>query len=423
MGKEGRKSSRLNIKVKAAKRQPSRRRSSVSKEAVSNAYSIALNTLRDRYTEDGIYAGKNHFTDVWIRDCFYACWGSLSVGDTDIVKISLQSVLDYLNHNGQVPLRIGAKIFLLRYFGFKVPKQARYMDDKGFSVPTDGNSLVIITSQMYLKQTGDTAFFKENFDKFVKLINWNLTRDFDHDLLMEDGYFSTWADSVRKRGKVMYTNALHYAAFMAFSDICRRLRKTSLARHYMGVASRIKEQANLLLWNGSYYLDFLYNGTTPEMYVEFLNDNSPRDIFSSSGNVLAGLFGLADKTEQVQIQRSMESFGINDGFCTITNAPKYHKKHIYPPFRLIGLADYHNGLQWLWLGCVDAVFKYRAGFRKEAYAVLNGISKKIVEYGGVYEVYDNGKPVKRLFYKSEEYFAWSSGLFVWACNECGLVSN
>ena len=82
---------------------------------------------------------------------------------------------------------------------------------------------------------------------------------------------------------------------------------------------------------------------------------------------------------------------------------------------------YHNGLEWLWIGCVDAVSKHTSGLKKEAEEIVTKLASKILEFNGVYEVYQLGKPVKRLFYNSESYFAWSSGLFVWACKELDLI--
>ena len=82
---------------------------------------------------------------------------------------------------------------------------------------------------------------------------------------------------------------------------------------------------------------------------------------------------------------------------------------------MLGLSDYHNGLSWLWLGCASALAKEKAGLEKEAVEILNTIADMIVDYGIVYEIYDNkGKPVKRPLYKAEYPFAWSSGMFLYA---------
>jgi len=79
------------------------------------------------------------------------------------------------------------------------------------------------------------------------------------------------------------------------------------------------------------------------------------------------------------------------------------------------MKDYQNGMSWQWLGCMNVVSKQKAGLKKEANDLLCKISEIIVKYDGAYEVYENtGKPVKRKFYKSEQPFAWSSGLFIYA---------
>jgi len=378
---------------------------------LKKAYELALKTLKDQYTNDGIFAGKSHFSDIWLRDSCFASFGSLTVGDKDIVKTNIKTVLSHLHENGQVPLRVGQKWILLKFLGFdaKIP-QPRFMEDKGVSTPTDGNSLLIIVAQKYFEQSDDRTFFTENFETFKKIMDWNFTQDFNNDLLMEEGPFAGWADSLKKKGTVLYTNVLHFSALQAFSRICEALNKPTDARHYLHLANCVKEKINTVFWNGSYFIDWL-------------EGKKKHDFFSTDGNVLAIVFGLTNLQQAKKIQAYIQKFELDSGFSTHTNFPKYGLKHIYKWFIPIRIHDYHNGLEWLWIGCVDAVAKSSIGMKKEAIALLERIAKKIVEYEGVYEVYDKGSPVKRLFYKSERWFAWSSGLFVWACNTVGIVSE
>ena len=51
------------------------------------------------------------------------------------------------------------------------------------------------------------------------------------------------------------------------------------------------------------------------------------------------------------------------------------------------------------------------------------MAKKMDEYNGVFEVYFKGKPLKRPFYSSARNFAWSSGLYIWACETIGFDPN
>ena len=57
------------------------------------------------------------------------------------------------------------------------------------------------------------------------------------------------------------------------------------------------------------------------------------------------------------------------------------------------------------------------GRKDKAMKVLEKISQIIVDYGHVYEVYQEGKPVNKMFFKSEVPFAWSAGLYIYACNK------
>lgn len=375
-------------------------------QLIHTAYTIALINLRNSYRKEGIYAGRRHFSDMWTRDSLFACLGALSVQDFHIVKKNLLTLLHYMKEDGQIPLRIGEKYFLLKYIGIKLPNKVRYMEDKEISIPCDGNSLFIIAFEEYLSKTNDTPFAKYQFENLKKIMDWNLSQDKDQDLLMEETGYAGWADSLNKKGKVLYTNALHYKALESFSHICGILKHDDLEKHYRDLADQVRETINQYFWEKHYYVDQI--------------NRKKRYIFSTDGNLLAILFGIADSKQAGLILETIQDFQLNTSFCIQTNYPKYTPYEIYPPFLVIHMEDYHNGLIWLWLGCLHAVVIFRLGMKKEAKEILLKLAQKIIDFKGVYEVYDKGKPVRRFFYKSEQGFAWTSGLFVWACKQMGL---
>ena len=215
------------------------------KRELKDAYEIALKTLRGRYQEHGIFAGKSHFSDVWARDSFYASLGALAVQDFDIVKRNLESHFTFLADDGQVPLRIGQKHMLLKFMGIdaKVP-QARFIDDKGFSRPTDSNSLCLILAEKYLKESHDLTFISTYFDQLKRIVDWNFAKeqDPDQDGLIEQGPYACWMDSLKKRGKVMYTNVLHFKATDSFVSICKTLKKDDEAAIYQRKVELIKKE-------------------------------------------------------------------------------------------------------------------------------------------------------------------------------------
>jgi glycogen debranching enzyme len=378
-----------------------------NKRLIEKAFNMALTTLRNRYTKTGIIAGKTHFSDIWLRDSCFASLGSLSVGDTNIVKTNLTTVLKFIKDDGQIPLRVGQKHMFLKFLGFTGQTKARFIEDKGVSIPTDSNSLFLIIAEKYISQTNDLQFAEQYFAKLKLAINWNFTMDQDNDLLIEEGPYANWADSLRKRGKVLYTNVLHFAALDSFSKICALVSNKKEATHYNELKNLVKDKINQLFWNGNYFIDWIHK--------------HKHSYFSTDGNVLAIIFNLADSQQSSSIQQCIHEFDLDHAFSTETNFPKYKGKHIFPLFYPINMYDYHNGLQWLWIGCADAVAKHQAGLTTEAEELLTRMAKKIIKYRGVYEVYYDNKPLKRLIYKSEQGFAWSSGMFVWACKETKLI--
>lgn len=375
---------------------------------IQKAYNIAKRDLRACYAEQGIYAGLKHFTDYWARDSLFACFGSLELGDYDIVKKTLNLFIKYQHKNGQIPLRVGDYFIAWKIFGFK-PKtkiRARYDQDKFFSHPTDQNSLFIIVFEKYIRKTKDYKFLRNNINSLRKAIQWNLSNDKDKDYLMEDKNYSTWADSLKKKGKVLYTNVLHCEALKRYSNLCKIL-KIKEATQYADLSKEVNNKINRTFWNGNYYIDWI--------------EKKPYNYFSTDGNVLAIHFGIADKEKAKKIQQSIKKFGINKGMPSKTNHPKYPSSKVSIINKSIGLGDYHNGIRWIWLGCIDAIAKHKTGMKKEARELLNKISQIIVKYNGVYEVYEpNAMPVNRHIYKSEQPFSWNSGLFIYAVKKVGL---
>lgn len=367
------------------------------------AYAIAISTLRDRYTPMGIFAGKYQFSDIWARHSNYAAMGSLLLGDFDIVKQNLKTLFDYMNKDGQIPHRIGQQYQLLKFWGIHAKKpKPRYTEDKSLSITTDNNSLQIILLDRYIELSEDIEFLKSVFEKAKKVINWNFKQDKNNNLLIEEDNYSNWTDSLKRNGTVFYTNVMHFRAVTGFAKCCKRLKKQDEANFYFSLAEKIKKELNNNFWNGDYFIDRIDRV------------GKKHQQFSTEGNVFAIIFDLATPEQSTLIHKTIENLKLNKGFTTRTCFPKYRFKDVYLPFYFMNLADYHNGLEWLWVGCADAVSKNYSNLTDLARNNLLKIAKKIVEFNNVYEVYDKGKPVQRFWYKSEKWYAWSSGFYVWA---------
>lgn len=206
------------------------------------------------------------------------------------------------------------------------------------------------------------------------------------DNLIYEWFQSGWQDSIMKSGVTLYTNVLYWEATRR-DDIARMIQRT--------------------LWNGSYFSDWM--------------DYRRHDYFDAHANMLAIIFKLANRRQAESILDVAERECWNN-FTLETNSPHYPFWRINPLNYLAGMADYQNrGCLWLQPGILYAVALYQSSRKNHAEKVLSAIERKIIEHNGVYELYEkDGNPVRRFLYKAEGPFAWSAGLFLWACRQVGV---
>ncbi|MBN2881175.1 hypothetical protein JXM83_03920 [Candidatus Woesearchaeota archaeon] len=352
---------------------------------------IAISSLRSNYTKLGIYAGASHFKNYWARDSLYASLGSLELGDYNIVKSNLELFLKFTK-NGQVPLRIGDKNIFLSFLGIHSKKlEPQYNQDKGINYAGDSNSLLLIIANEYYKKTKDKEFVKTNKKTLEEILAWNLDKIDDNNLMWTDKY-ATWHDSVKKVGYTLYNNVLLYQSLIEAQE---------LLRIKIEQASDVKDAINKRFWNGIFYDDW---STKTRNY----------SIFVPYENFLAILTGIADKKKANSIINFEKELKLSDKIPSLTNFPNYPKEEISLRLRLAGMGDYHDySLSWLFIGLTKVAALNKLNNTKDAKETLNKISKIIKKYQNVYECYDkNQNPLKRLFYKSEEKFAWSSGFYI-----------
>jgi hypothetical protein len=169
--------------------------------------------------------------------------------------------------------------------------------------------------------------------------------------------------------------------------------------------TQVKNKINELFWSGEHYIDWIdLNG-------------KHYNYFSTDANALAIIFEIANNEKSKHIEEAAHIFEIHDVPSKCVH-PNYPTKFISPLLKLIGLGDYHNGISWLWLGCISALSQNKAGKEKNAKILIKKISDLIEKHNAVYEVYEeSGVPVKRFLYKSEYPFAWSAGMYVYAYNK------
>ncbi len=387
----------------------------------NEALNIITYSLRSCYANHGILAGKHQFSYYWARDSFFASLGSLVLKDYNIVRKNLSLFLKF-TRDGMVPLSIGDSMLkiltqlVFNHYSFPQPKKLIpcYKNHHFYikrTVPLDVGSLLIITMREYFKHTHNFHLLKSNINTLLKIINYYNAHIDDNGLIV-DQPSSSWDDSIMRHTPSIYTNTLHYKALIDLAFLIQKSELNNLKKHISELnnkAVNIKKSINTLLWNKNlgFYSDSL----------DFKNH------FSTPGNLLAIIFGVADKNKALKILNYIDDNKLNYPVPTKTNHPSFPNNKIYPLIKLVGLRGYHNNnLAWLWIGALELIARARLGLDYKF--LLSRIILVINKHKGVFEIYDkNGRPFRNLFYQAEYPFAWSSGLLLYAFNKLNLLSN
>ncbi len=358
------------------------------------AIEIAKRDLRACYASNGIFAGRGHFQQYWCRDSFFASLGASAIGDLSVVKKQLYFFLLNEKKNGKLP-------------GLITPRGRPEYRPLLLSNPVDGNALFVIAFSDYLRRSGDKKFARENFAGVRKAMEWVEGHDWNHDMLIEEGLLANWADSLFKCWKVLYSNVCYCRALEEFAAIAGALGEKALAGRYEKKAAGVKKEINRQFWLQEYYADWI--------------DWKRHENFSSDGNVLAIVWGIADGEKGARIEEFVAE-------KKLTEVPMRTCYPNYAPWRVATFFTfpskafyYHNGLSWPWLGAMNAIALQRLGERKRAGKEMERIAELIVGQGTVHEIFDeSGKPVRSALLKSEHPFAWSAALFLLAAEKTGI---
>ena len=208
-----------------------------------------------------------------------------------------------------------------------------------------------------------------------------------------------WNDTALKWGNLLYSNIIYWYMYDQLSTWTNKIDRVwhkQLVKKKNLIGLALKER----LWNGKYFSDWF--------------DYKRQDYLYPFGNCLAVAWGLTNKKESESIINECEKLRI--AFTLETNFPKYPFWRIDPLQRLIGTANYQNQSTLWWQPVISylAALK-KVGKKSEVQLIENEIITKIFKDKKIYECYErSGKPYNRLYFTSEQPFAWASGMLLWA---------
>ncbi len=352
-------------------------------------------------------AGLRNFREPWARDLGFASFGLIELREFQVTKEALEVFLINQNPAGQFPVKVHSTNVLDRYLHsfFKreqpnrAPIRPKYVTAHN-TISLDGNAILVIAILNYANRTGHSDFIRTHWPALKRAISWLETHGREDDGLLHQGASADWADSIARRGRVLYTNVLYWKALHDLAETALKFGYGPDQVYFTSRSKHLKSSIADHFWRA----DLGY-------YVT----NQIFDNLSSSGNLLAIAWGMTTPAQANSILDRMNEFDMADPVPTRTAHRPYPNKFIAIENRLGGIAHYHTSAAWLWLGAWHVIALARMERLEEAERLLVRISKVIVRDGAVHEVYaPNGQYLSTFWYTSEAPLTWSAGMVTYA---------
>jgi len=358
-----------------------------------------------------VHAGYRNFSESWARDFGFAAFGLLTLKEYDPIKQTLEAFFWHQTPDGQLPVKLHSvgvvTRFLHSFFEREQPTEVllkpKYLSGHG-APSLDGQALLVIAALAYSQETGNKVFLEDHWGELKAAMKWleNYLKGPEGDPLLHQGAFADWADSIARRGRVLYTNIVYWKALSEMAVAATQLDLQPEAVYYFTRAENVLRAINQHFWRE----DLGYFITSDELKQ-----------LSSDGNLLAIAWGLANHEQAERILKVMEEAKMADPVPTRVTYPSYPKQLIALENLLGGLASYHTSASWLWLGAWHIIALVGTSHLEEAQKLLARTLEVIVRDRQVHEVHaPSGRPLSSIWYTPEAPLTWNAGMIIYACH-------
>lgn len=370
---------------------------------------IQTRRLTNTVTKEIVHAGYRNFSESWARDFGFAAYGLLALKQYNPIKETLEAFFWHQTRDGQLPVKLHSlgivTRFLHSYLGreqsYEILLKPKYLSAHG-APSLDGQGLLVIAVLAYVHETGNVAFLEKNWDKLRLAMKWlEGYRQGADDPLLHQGAFADWADSIARRGRVLYTNVIYWKALAEMAIAAMRLDLQQEAVSYFVKAERVLRGINRYFWRA-------------DLGYFITSDQLPQ--LSSDGNLLAIAWGLAKPDQAESILHIMQQARMAEPVPTRVTYPSYPRQLIALENIVGGMASYHTSASWLWIGAWHVIALVKTGHMDEAQSLIARIFEIIIRDRQVNEVHaPNGKPLSSRWYTPEAPLIWNAGMVIYAC--------
>jgi glycogen debranching enzyme len=346
--------------------------------------------------ELGLLGSNQAYQQVWARDsmiCGFALWLTQNPEGRAIHARSLETLRRFQSPLGKIPHNVGmtgiADPALIAHGGTlgQSLDESIAVEDTIHAGCVDGNLWYIIGQYYDFCLRKDIDVLRAAWPSLENALLWLRYQDSNECGLLEVHEAMDWADLFANRYNVLYDNVLYFAAWQCMGQLAIALEKD--AQFYFDTAADVRRKVNSLLWVGpeeptdydwirAERKEWLYPRRRVEtelverpFYLPYMGFREYADRFDTLGNLLAILFGVADKPKAEKILDYIQGCGLNEPFPV---------RALYPPiqpgekdwreyYRVRNLNQpnhYHNGGAWPFIGGVYVAALVQAGKLEEA---------------------------------------------------------
>ncbi|MBV9281254.1 MAG: glycogen debranching protein, partial [Chloroflexi bacterium] len=308
----------------------------------------------------------------------------------------------------------------------------------------DGALWYIVGQYANFVSTGERELLEGAWESLEKALLWLRYQDSNECGLLEVHEAMDWADLFVNRYNVLYDNVLYFAAWKCMGELAGALGHSP--DFYRDHAADVHRKVNTVLWIGPEEpRDWEWIGTTRRewlytlrrietdlverpFYLPYVAFRDYADRLDTLGNLLAILFGVADRPRADKILDYIRGCGLDRPFPVRALYPAINPGERdwrdYYRVRNLNLPHhYHNGGAWPFIGALYVAALVQAGRQQEARAQLERLTEmnrrgKTREWG--FNEWFHGLSGRPMGYDCQ---SWSAALYLFAldCVECGRV--
>ena len=351
-----------------------------------------------------VCAGFRNFREPWARDFGFASFGLITEGRSDVVQDGVRLFFSHQKSNGQLPLKLHSTNLAERYlhsvFHRVQPVDSnlipRFITAHG-TRSLDSVLLLVIAWAECVLHTKDMSLAVDLHGQAVRAVKWTERYRGKRGLLRQ-GPFADWADSIGRKGPVLYTNVLWWKALKGIEQVEKMLPE---GMHHSAETSQAV---------GQRIIEHYYKPEAGYLY------QTPKDpMFTAAPNYMACAWGLTTKQQSNAILDYAQRFGMSAVVPSRVTDREYKFYQVGPEMWIAGIPNYHTNCSWMWIGGWHAVACLETGRKAEAKEYVDRMLEIVKRDRTVFEVHDQtGAPLSTRLYHSEEPLSWNAALILYA---------